>query len=62
MGIFADGRSVIRLAGMLCIEANDEWLEGRRYLSTESISLGLAGRDDHIDEEIEEEVAQLQAA
>src|SRR4051794_8205322 len=62
VGIFPDDQSLIRLAGMLCIEANDEWLVGRRYLSAESISLVLAGRDDHTDKEIKEEVAQLQAA
>jgi len=44
------------------LEANDEWLVGRRYLSAESICLVLAGRDDHPDKEIKEEVAQLQAA
>jgi putative transposase len=59
VGIFPDDRSLIRLAGMLCIEANDKWLVGRRYLSAESISLVVAGRDDHIDKEIKEEVAQL---
>ena len=53
---------LIRLAGMLCIEQNDEWLVGRGYLSAESISLVLAGPDDHTDKEIKEEVAQLQAA
>jgi len=62
VGIFPDDRALIRLAGMLCIEANDEWLVGRRYLSAESISLVLAGRDDHTDKEIKEDVAQLQAA
>ena len=62
VGIFPDDASLIRLAGMLCIEANDEWLVGRRYLSAESISLVLAGRDDHIDNEIKEEVPELQAA
>jgi hypothetical protein len=46
---------------MLCIEQNDEWLVGRGYLSAESISLVLAGPDDHTDKE-KEEVAQLQAA
>ncbi len=46
---------------MLCIEQNDEWLVGRGYLSAESISLVLAGPDDHPPQE-EEEVAQLQAA
>jgi hypothetical protein len=40
----------------------DEWLVGRGYLSAESISLVLAGPDDHTDKEIKEEVAQLQPA
>jgi transposase-like protein len=62
VGIFPDDQSLIRLAGMLCIEQNDEWLVGRGYLSAESISLVLAGRDDHPDKEIEEEVPELQAA
>jgi transposase-like protein len=62
VGIFPDDQSLIRLAGMLCIEQNDEWLVGRRYLSAESISLVLAGRDDHTDQELKEEVAQLQPA
>ena len=43
---------------MLCIEQNDEWLVGRGYLSAESISLVLAGPDDHTDKEIKEEVAR----
>ena len=43
VGIFPDDQSLIRLAGMLCIEQNDEWLVGRGYLSAESISLVLAG-------------------
>jgi hypothetical protein len=47
---------------MLCIEQNDEWLVGRGYLSAESISLVLAGRDDHPPTNIEEEVPELQAA
>jgi len=62
VGIFPDDRSLIRLAGMLCIEQNDEWLVGRGYLSAESISLVLAGPDDQIDKEIKEEVPALQAA
>jgi len=62
VGIFPDDRSLIRLAGMLCIEQNDEWLVGRGYLSAESISLVLAGPDDHTDHEIKEEVPALQAA
>src|ERR687883_295446 len=62
VGIFPDDRSLIRLAGMLCIEQNDEWLVGRGYPSAESISMCLAGPADHTDTEIKEEVAQLQAA
>ena len=62
VGIFPDDRSLIRLAGMLCIEQDDEWLVGRGYLSAESISLVLAGPDDRTDKEIKKEVAQLQAA
>jgi hypothetical protein len=34
---------------MLCIEQDDEWLVGRGYLSAESMSLVLAGRNDHPD-------------
>jgi len=62
VGIFPDDRALVRLAGMLCIEQNDEWLVGRGYLSAESISLVLAGQDDHTDKEIREEVPELQAA
>jgi putative transposase len=62
VGIFPDNQSLIRLAGMLCIEQNDEWLVGRAYLSAESISLVLAGPDDHTDKDIKEEVPELQAA
>jgi putative transposase len=62
VGIFPDDESLIRLAGMLCIEQNDEWLVGRAYLSAESISLVLAGPDDHIDKEKKEEKRELQAA
>ena len=53
---------MIRLAGMLCIEQNDEWLVGRGYLSAEPISMCLAGPDDHIDKKNKEEVPELQAA
>jgi putative transposase len=37
VGIFPDDAALIRLAGMLCIEQNDEWLVGRRYLSAGSM-------------------------
>jgi transposase-like protein len=62
VGIFPDDRSLVRLAGMLCIEQNDEWLVGRAYLSAESISLVLAGRDDHPPKENKEEMPELPAA
>jgi putative transposase len=62
VGIFPDDRSLVRLAGMLCIEQNDEWLVGRGYLSAESISLVITGPDDHPPTEIREEVPELQAA
>jgi putative transposase len=42
VGIFPNDRSLIRLAGMVCIEQNDESRGGRGYLSAESISLVLA--------------------
>ena len=61
VGIFPDNAALIRLAGMLCIEQNDEWLVGRRYLSAESISLVSARPDDHSHKQ-EKEEAQLQAA
>src|SRR5215203_5252942 len=62
VGIFPDDRSLIRLAGMLCIEQNDEWLVGRGYLSAESISLCLADPEKSTYKEIKEEVTQLQTA
>src|SRR5947208_1898206 len=62
VGIFPDDRSLIRLAGMLCIEQNDEWLVGRGYLSAESVSLVVTGSGHDIDTDIKEETAQLQAA
>jgi hypothetical protein len=62
VGIFPDDRSLIRLAGMLCIEQNDEWLVGRGYLSAESMSLVLTGPGHDTDTEIKETTAQLQAA
>jgi hypothetical protein len=60
VGIFPDDRSLIRLAGMLCIEQNDEWLVGRGHLSAESISLCLADPEKSYMGEIKQEVPELQ--
>jgi putative transposase len=38
VGIFPDDPSVIRLVSMLAIEANDEWLVGRSYISHQSMA------------------------
>jgi len=66
VGIFPDDASLIRLVSMLAIEANDEWLVGRAYISQKSMAEVLsAGMDramimtKNIDQE---EVAQLVAA
>lgn len=37
VGIFPDDNSLIRLVSMLAIEANDEWLVTRSYISLQSM-------------------------
>src|SRR5918997_1094171 len=39
VAIFPDDASVVRLVSMLAIEANDEWLVGRSYISKGSMAL-----------------------
>jgi transposase-like protein len=56
VGIFPNDAALLRLAGALLIEQNDEWLVARRYLSQESLELVLT------DEPAIEEVAQLTSA
>jgi putative transposase len=62
VGIFPDDRSLIRLVGMLCLEQNDEWLVGRRYLSAAAMEPLLEKRL-HRDQAIDhEEVPELTTA
>ena len=61
VGIFPNDAALIRLAGMLLIEQNDEWLVSRRYLSQESLS-AIPDQDDHtLKNKIEKEVPALAA-
>jgi putative transposase len=62
IGIFPNDAALIRLAGALLLEQNDEWLVGRRYLSQDSLSLVLRDQPGHSPKEIKKEVAQLQPA
>jgi putative transposase len=59
VGIFPDDPSLIRLVSMLAIEANDEWLVGRSYLSRQSIEPLLEPRAHRSNPG---EVPELQAA
>ncbi|MEZ0333099.1 MAG: transposase, partial [Gemmatimonadales bacterium] len=53
VGIFPNDAALLRLAGALLIEQNDEWLIARRYLSQESLELVL------VDEPTTKEATQL---
>jgi putative transposase len=59
VGIFPDDRSLIRLVSMLAIEANDEWLVTRCYMSRQSMEPLLEQRHHR---PTDEEVPELQAA
>lgn len=63
VGIFPDDPSLIRLVSMLAIEANDEWLVGRSYISLGSMATLYESRSDRsLSLGSEEEVAELAAA
>jgi putative transposase len=52
VGIFPDDQSLIRLTSMLAIEANDEWLVGRCYMSRQSMGPLLEQRPHRHQEEV----------
>ena len=63
VGIFPDDSALIRLVSMLAIEANDEWLVGRSYISQSSMAaLHDTQADRTLPSKTEEEVAELAAA
>ena len=60
-GSHRNDAAVIRLAGALLCEQNDEWLVQRRYLSAESMALTLAGREQTEQPQAEQEAPSLAA-
>jgi putative transposase len=64
VGIFPDDPSLIRLVSMLAIEANDEWLVGRSYISQGSIATLYETRIDRTlsPDNNDKEVTELTAA
>jgi putative transposase len=51
VGIYPNDAALIRLAGMVLLEQNDEWLVGRRYLSETSMRLVLKRANDRDDDQ-----------
>ncbi|MEA2492767.1 MAG: putative transposase [Thermoleophilaceae bacterium] len=63
VGIFPDDASLIRLVSMLAIEASDEWLVGRSYISQGSMAtLYETQADRTLSPKTDEEVAKLAVA